>query len=251
MSVFKDYAAYYDLLYKDKDYQGEANYIHKLIQRNCPGAKTLLDLGCGTGNYSFELEKLGYEVVGVDFSEEMINLANRKKEVISDSQVEFLVGDIRTQKLNKKFDVVVALFHVMSYQIRNDDLKAGIDTAVFHLNSGGVFLFDFWYGSGVLTDKPYIRHRILENEALKIHRIAEPIINYIGNYVDVNYKILVLNKAQKDFYEVNETHKMRYLFLPELRTFTNAFTTSNFYKWNTFQLLENQKCWYAIWVGKK
>ena len=55
MSVFKDYSNYYDLLYSDKDYEAEADYIDHLIQKNNPGAKTILNLGCGTGKHDFLL----------------------------------------------------------------------------------------------------------------------------------------------------------------------------------------------------
>ena len=51
-AVFDAYAAYYDLLYKDKDYAGETEYVHRLIQRFNPGAKSILELGSGTGKHA-------------------------------------------------------------------------------------------------------------------------------------------------------------------------------------------------------
>src|SRR5882672_7975309 len=111
MSVFKDYSAYYDLLYKDKDYAGEAAYIHDLIQRNSPGARTVLNLGCGTGNHDFLLADHGYEMIG---------LARRKAEDGRRGGLSFQVGDARTAELGKTFDVVISLFHVMSYQVTNE-----------------------------------------------------------------------------------------------------------------------------------
>ena len=77
---FQDYANYYNLLYKDKDYKAEADYIHSLIQQSAPQSKSLIDLGCGTGNHAFEFEKLGYEVTGVDLSTQMVAIANINKE---------------------------------------------------------------------------------------------------------------------------------------------------------------------------
>jgi len=56
--VFNAYAAYYDLLYKEKNYAEEAEYIHGLIQKNTPGAKTILELGCGTGQHAVEFSRL-------------------------------------------------------------------------------------------------------------------------------------------------------------------------------------------------
>src|SRR3954467_12343728 len=117
MKIFDNYSAYYDLLYKDKDYTTEANYIHERIQHYLPGAKTILSLGCGTGNYEFLLEKFGYEITGIDISPEMISLADEKRKMAQSSTISFEVADIKTYKTDKRFDVVISLFHVISYQI--------------------------------------------------------------------------------------------------------------------------------------
>ena len=69
------YSCYYNLLYKDKDYAGEAEYIHRLVNAHHPHAKTLLDLGCGTGKPALLLAQAGYRVTGVDRSEEMLAAA--------------------------------------------------------------------------------------------------------------------------------------------------------------------------------
>ena len=216
MSIFKDYSTYYDLLYKDKDYAGEARFVHDVLGKHRPGARTLLNLGCGTGSHDFHLTQLGYGVTGVDLSPEMITIARSKQGSDPSPNPAFEVGDVRTFRQERKFDVVISLFHVMSYQVSNADLNAAFATASSHLDSGGIFVFDCWYGPGVLTDPPVVRHKILENDQLRIHRIARPQLHPDDNYVDVNYTILVNNKQQTSFYEIEETHKMRYLFQPEV-----------------------------------
>ena len=72
MKAFGNYSRYYNLLYKDKDYKGEAGFIHDLIQKYSPGAKSILDLGCGTGRHDALLAEKGYVITGVDMSEEML-----------------------------------------------------------------------------------------------------------------------------------------------------------------------------------
>lgn len=243
--IFKDYAAYYDLLNKDKDYKTEAKNIHQHIQDHCPDAKSILNLGCGTGSHDFEFEKLNYEITGVDLSEEMIKIANDKKQNHKAS-AEFCVGDLKKLRLNKKFDVVVSLFHVMSYQTTNEDLRLAIETASLHLNKNGIFIFDCWYGPGVLADPPGIRHRVLENEHFRIHRIAKPLLHSQSNSVDVHFTILVYNKISHQFYEVEELHTMRYLFLPDI-----DFLVSN----SKFNIeLENktiEPSWNTLFILKK
>lgn len=74
MSAFGAYSRYYNLFYQDKDYPGEAEYVNGLIRKHHPGATTILDLGCGTGRHDLLLAKMGYEVTGVDRSEEMLSV---------------------------------------------------------------------------------------------------------------------------------------------------------------------------------
>ncbi len=63
--VFENYSQYYDLLYQDKDYIAESEFIHSLIQKFANNAKTVLDLGCGTGRHDILLSQQGYDVTGV------------------------------------------------------------------------------------------------------------------------------------------------------------------------------------------
>lgn len=223
MLVFGAYSRYYNLLYKDKDYTGEAEYIHSLVQKYHPGTKTLLDLGCGTGRHDILLAARGYEVTGVDMSEEMLAVARSNANLSTlnsqPSSISFQQGDIRSARLGRKFDVVISLFHVMSYQVTNSDLLAAFATAREHLEPGGIFIFDCWYGPAVLTDRPAVRVKRLEDEAISVTRIAEPVMHPNENLVDVNYHVFVRDKASGEVEELRETHKMRYLFRPEVELF--------------------------------
>lgn len=218
MSVFGTYSKYYNLLYSDKDYSSEAQYVHEIIKKYLPGAVSVLDLGCGTGRHDFELAKFGYKITGVDISEEMLVAARSRLPVINahSSTLNFLPGDIRDVRLNQTFDVVVSLFHVMSYQISNEDLQAVFSTARLHLNPGGLFIFDCWYGPAVLTDPPVVKIKRLEDGEISVIRIAEPIMRYNKNVVDVNYEVLITDKGSGSLEQLQEIHRMRYLFLPEI-----------------------------------
>ena len=220
MSVFGAYSRYYDLLYKDKDYAGEAAYVRSLIQRHHAKAESLLDLGCGTGRHALLLAEAGYRVTGVDRSAEMLVAA--KAQTCAGTPPQFLQGDVRSAHLGQEFDVVVSLFHVMSYQATNEDLRAAFSTAKEHLKPGGVFIFDSWYGPTVLTERPSVRTRRLEDEHTLVTRTAEPKSYPNTNTVDVNYKMHVLDKQTGKEEELRETHTMRYLFLPEVQMLLEA-----------------------------
>ena len=231
MTVFGTYSRYYNLLYRDKDYVGEAEHVHRLIQRHFSGARTILDLGCGTGRHDLLLAEKGYGMTGIDMSEEMLAVAKKrieiKSEIESNAQSKsqsilnpvFEKGDIRTVRLERTFDVVISLFHVMSYQTTNDDLAAAFATVRRHLKPGGIFIFDCWYGPAVLLDRPAVRVKRLEDEAITVTRIAEPVMHPNENVVDVNYHVFVRDKANGEVEELKETHRMRYLFSPEIDLF--------------------------------
>jgi SAM-dependent methyltransferase len=220
MSVFNHYASYYDLLYQDKDYGAEAQFIHHLIQTHAPTAKTILDLGCGTGVHAALLAEKGYQVHGVDLSQEMLQraidrLSQRSPQLAS--QLAFSLGDIREFRLNQTFDVVTSLFHVISYQIENQDIQAVFSTAKAHLKPEGIFVFDFWYGPAVLSESPTTRIKRLENSEIKVVRIAEPTVHPNQNIVDVDYQVFIQDKQYESIEEFTEKHRMRYMFLPEIK----------------------------------
>lgn len=232
MSVFGAYSQYYDLLYKDKDYEGEAAYVRSLIERYHPSARSVLDLGCGTGRHALLLAESGYRMTGIDRSPDMLSAANAQLASASPERAArlsssgaaptFIQGDVRSVRTGQKFDVVVSLFHVMSYQTSNDDLKAALLTIKEHLAPGGVVIFDCWYGPAVLTERATARTRQLENDRIVVLRNAEPVVHPNHNVVDVNYRVLITDKQSGAEQELRETHSMRYLFTPEVELLLQA-----------------------------
>lgn len=220
MSVFRHYARYYDLLYRDKDYTRETEYVHGLIQRHAPGARSILDLGCGTGAHAVLLAERGYEVHGVDQSADMLARAEARHGELPGAvaaRLTFEQADVRTFRAEEKFDAVVSLFHVMSYQTTNEDLTSAFATAASHLEHKGILLFDCWYGPAVLADRPVVRVKHMEDEAISVTRIAEPCLYPNENRVDVRYHVFIRDRKNGKVEEVQETHSVRYLFTPETR----------------------------------
>jgi SAM-dependent methyltransferase len=224
MSVFGAYSRYYNLFYKDKDYAGEAGYVHDLIEKHRPGTSSILDLGCGTGTHALLLAEMGLKVMGVDRSAEMLAVAKRqvktnvelKGKLQSQAHPSFHLGDIRSIRLDCSFDAVISLFHVMSYQTTNADLQGAFATVKTHLRPGGLFIFDCWYGPAVLTDRPVVRVKRVEDEEIAVTRIVEPDMFANDNLVETNYQVMVRDKVTGEVEELYETHRMRYLFRPEI-----------------------------------
>lgn len=215
METFNLYAHYYNLLYKDKAYAQESAYVWSRLAE-FGKVSCLLNAGCGTGNHDHWFAQQGVMVHGFDFSPEMIAKANQQRERGLAHLLDYHVGDFRSFRLGRKVDAVISLFHVMSYQNETSDLIASIQTASAHLDSGGLFAFDCWNGSGVLTDPPHVRVRRLEDDLIKVTRLAEPVFRPNDNVVEVHYEVQVEDKHSGIRQNIHEMHPMRYLFFPEM-----------------------------------
>lgn len=215
MEAFGDYAYYYNAFYRDKDYKQEAETVHRLLTKYGSNVQELINFGCGTGRHDIELAKLGYHCQGIDISPMMIDIA-KKNSVQKEMNIDFSVHDIRSFKADSPKDAVISLFHVLCYQIENIDIMNAFKAARASLKKGGLFLFEVWYGPGVLSDKPTVRVKEVEDEKHKLIRIARPIMHDKENSVDIHYEILIIDKETYVARQINEVHHMRYFFRPEL-----------------------------------
>lgn len=217
MKRFGEYARYYDLFYGDKDYKHEAEIVDSLIKKYCYQVKSdsqsILNLGCGTGKHDNEFSLMGYRIKGIDLSREMVNIAINNYQRAG---VQFDVGDVRSYSDGKEYDICTSLFHVLSYQTSNSDIINSFNTANRELKKDGLFIFDCWYGPGVLSDKPVVRVKKVEDDDSVFIRHAIPRMYPEKNVVDVNYDVLVIDKEDETVKQFNETHSMRYLFTPEV-----------------------------------
>ncbi len=215
MTVFNRYAQYYDLLYSQKDYPREVEYLNTLLTKYAiTDVETILDLGCGTGRHAVMLSRKGYHVVGVDCSDAMLAIAEENKLQAKDP-IEYIKGDICTVRLAKKFDAAISMFAVMGYQTTNKRLEEALLTAYHHLNPNGLFIFDAWFGPAVITQKPHDRVLIVEKERGTIIRLTRPTLNILTDVVSVNFTVLhIESDTVRD--HVEETHEMRFFFPKEL-----------------------------------
>src|SRR6266566_8742320 len=143
--VFQRYSAYYDLLYRDKDYKAETDYVAETLRAANANTRKILEFGSGTGRHGCLLAERGFDVFGIERSESMVNAAHLAPKTESDQaggSFQCVQGDIRTMKLNWTFDAVIALFHVISYQIGDTEVVESFANAAHHLCAGGNFFFD-------------------------------------------------------------------------------------------------------------
>lgn len=199
MKIFNKYSKYYDLMYHNKDYQKEADYIialHKKIPQN------ILDIGCGTGNHLVHFFKKKIETTGVDLSKQMIKLAIKKY-----PKINFYSKNAKTFFFKEKFDVITSLFHVISYINTDRELLEIFKNVKKHLSEEGTFIFDFWYNEAVKKDKPHMRTKkfsILDKNFIKI---SEPVFNKTLEKIKLNLYLIEKNKKLNTLFF--EKHLMR------------------------------------------
>jgi SAM-dependent methyltransferase len=255
MSYLGKHAEYYDLFYRDKPYREEADYVAGLIRHRSVTAKTILDLGCGTGLRCLELARIGYQVSGLDRSPAMLELARQHLSEATDipaSAVQFLTGEVTSFRATDPVDAVISLFHVFSYLTTTEALRQAVECAFANLNSGGVFLFDYWHGPGVLKDPPAFRKKVAENGALHVVRTSVPTHFTEQHLVELRLSLHLTEKPTMTSYDVEESYTLRYWFLDELERALriSGFKDIQHYAWMT-ERAPAPESWQAVTIALK
>lgn len=135
-------AASYDLLHhaRGKDYRREASYVVACVRRHRPEARSILDVACGTGMHLAGFVELGFDAEGVEPAHAMIAEAARRV-----PGVPVHAGDMRSFRLDRRFDAVVCLFSAIGYMTTVDDLATAVTTMRDHLVEGGVLVVEPWF----------------------------------------------------------------------------------------------------------
>lgn len=241
--VFEKYAQYYDLLYQDKDYRKETDYIFSLIKKYKPETQKILEFGAGSGIHGRILANAGFEVRGIERSQQMINLGLSSSPVnVQNTNFSCNHGDCTQAFLADDFDTVISLFHVLSYQTTNQTVFGILNNAYRQLKAGGIFILDYWHAPAVWNIGPALRVKKVENKELKITRIAQPECLREENIVEVNYQTFVEELKSNHISEIKETHEMRAFEIDELSNFAKkaGFTIMHSEEWLTGQPPSNE-----------
>jgi SAM-dependent methyltransferase len=214
------YADTYDMLYHEKDYAAECDLIERIFQTYGDGRiRSIIDLGCGTGNHAVPLVQRGYEVVGIDRSESMLAHARRKAAGLSGTRgLPFHQGDVRSIDLQQQFDSALMMFAVLGYQLENADVLSALRTARRHLRPGGLLAFDVWYGPAVLHQRPSQRVKMIPTPEGEILRAASGELDIRRHVFTVHFHLWRLEE-ERLVAETKESHLVRYFFPKELELF--------------------------------
>ena len=178
---------YYHLLYKNRDEKEAQIFIDKLIshlqiQKN----STILDVACGKGRHSIYLNTKGMNVVGIDLSNNNINIAKQEE----NKNLQFKIWDMRNVFKQNTFDIVVNLFTSFGYFETNQDEQETINAMALNLKQNGILIIDF------MNVKKVIKH-LVAYEKKKVDNITFEIERSITEKYII--KDIKFSKKQKTF----------------------------------------------------
>jgi|ERR1019366_6075570 SAM-dependent methyltransferase len=136
--MFSISAEIYDAIYSFKDYATESSKIRQLIEHERPGAKSILDVACGTAEHAKYLSA-DFQIDGIDLEPGLIEVARAKNPAGN-----FSVADMRAFQLGKRYDVVQCLFSSIGYLLNAEDVVAALKCFRAHLTPDGIILVEPW-----------------------------------------------------------------------------------------------------------
>lgn len=142
MEAYSDFALVYDTLMDNTPYERWCELIVGILKRYGIEQDLVLDLGCGTGTLTELLAKEGYDMIGVDYSEEMLSRAMEKREE-SGLSILYLLQDMREFELYGTVKAVVSVCDSLNYLLEEEDVIETFRLVNNYLDPKGLFIFDF------------------------------------------------------------------------------------------------------------
>ena len=141
MAMYENFARVYDTFMDNVPYEEWSRYLIELLHRYQVEDGLVLELGCGTGSMTELLSAAGYDMIGVDNSMDMLEIAMEKRER-SGQNILYLLQDMREFELYGTVRAIVSVCNSMNYMTSEEDLLEVFKLAANYLDPGGVFLFD-------------------------------------------------------------------------------------------------------------
>ena len=142
MDAYTSFASVYDTFMDNIPYEEWAEYLVDLLKEYGISDGLVLDLGCGTGNMTELLASAGYDMIGVDNAEEMLEIAMEKREK-SGHDILYLLQDMREFELYGTVKAIVSICDSINYITEEEDLLEVFRLANNYLDPKGIFIFDF------------------------------------------------------------------------------------------------------------
>jgi len=212
--VFSETAEFYDLIYdRFRDYPEDTERVARAIRRYAPQARTILDVGCGTGRHAQLLaDEHGYEVDGLDIQPEFVEIARGRC-----PQGRFSVGDMADFDLGKRYDVVLSLFSSIAYVRTLVRLASAARALSRHLAPGGLSMVEPW-----MTPEDFTPGRVYlqcaDTDEVKISRMSSSHVRNGVSILDFHYLV----GSSQEVRHLRETHELGLFSKEEMRSAMEA-----------------------------
>lgn len=214
MEAYTSFAEVYDQFMDNVPYREWADFLQEILQKEGISDGLVLDLGCGTGSMTEELAGRGYDMIGVDNSEDMLEIAMEKRQE-SGHDILYLLQDMQEFELYGTVRAVVSVCDSVNYVTEKEELEQVFRLVNNYLDPGGIFVFDF--------NTEYKYREVLGDRTIAENREDSSFIwdNYYYEEEHMNEYELTLfiqETDQKELYhKYQETHFQRAYTLEEIR----------------------------------
>src|SRR3989442_228057 len=210
------FARYYDIIYHEiVNYEGDVDFLEAVFRRYRVKPRTILDVGCGTGNHDIPLARRSYRVTGLDQSSAMLSVA-RKKTAESRVRVRFVRADMRSFRIMKQFDAVLCMFGASGYIMPSGDVVRVLRRVRAHIGPGGLFIFEFWQGSAA-RPAPHPSWIHIRKPDLEIVRLDESRYDPRTERLPVEFRFFVF-RGRRVIDRFDELHTIQTYSVPGIRT---------------------------------
>lgn len=174
-------AKYYDMInaHKYKEVVEEVHFFKRHTKELSKHAKTILDIGCGTGRISIPLSREGFEVVGIDTSREMLAIA--KKKAGNRKNLRFEIADLRTYLPKERFDCAVCGDASLATFLSKRSLISALKHINADLKDNGIFFYDIWNYAEYKGWKP-VSSRVIREGNIELSLNRETSVDLHGIY---------------------------------------------------------------------
>ncbi len=212
MSAYTSFAQVYDTFMNTVPYEEWGNYIMELLKAYDINNGLVLDLGCGTGTFTGYLSQNGYDMIGIDNSEDMLSIA-MDKAAENKQSILYLLQDMRNFELYGTVKAVISICDSLNYIIKEEDLTKVFTLVNNYLDPGGIFLFDL--------NTEYKYEHILSDHTFAENQDEGSFIweNYYDRETKINeYDLTLFIKNKNEQYDkFEETHYQRAYSLEEIK----------------------------------